>query len=402
MMSCEYKDEIKQLLDDSIKELNEPRRKSLTDKNTFSLCVGTGISADLNSKMNGCKFLWNELVYGIARELFTDNLTAGITDDDFKNTIAKCIKSLADKNHFLNSENTMECVEYLKHLAFSHQTGSPEENYAENVLSIITYDLFYGHRSKEYAPLLSEAKDIIGKFIDESYNTKGYLPGKGKTLVEVARLIDRMGKKVNVLTYNYDDYLKTALNVINNRKKVNIIFDEKSQVKATADGVHIYHVHGYIPHDWDKKTMNGEFIFSENSYGHMFDETYRWANRVQAEMFAQKRVLFVGFSGVDTNFRRLMKELKKGKKNSRPKMEQHVMFQDYKKIIDGICDDGFVTGMIRERISRNKAVEYAAELALRIIEAKDDYYSDQLGIGTLWHYGTSEIPDMLNNMCRGS
>ncbi len=80
--------------------------------------------------------------------------------------------------------------------------------------------------------------------------------------------------------------------------------------------IRVYHPHGKIHlfSEW-KPRESDNIVLTESSYYSMESKVYNWANSIQAKALAEKSCVFVGFSGADYNFRRIIKnchELKDG------------------------------------------------------------------------------------------
>lgn len=415
----------------------------------YSLCVGAGISADIHMKISEKKYLWNDLVYGIAEELFKEQMLENanrefieaddgiITKQKWSEILTTSLKTLSDKGDFLGTNDTMECVEYLKSLIFSTSGNLNDfdsvDTLNENAIALIIYDLFYNKLFTEKKSLIKAIEDLKTDSKPRQKTIGG--TGEGKTIIELAELIGQMAKSelhtIKVLTYNYDDYLEMTLRqILDNPPEVLVTYDTQTQrmpkpyvdelerskvypesfLKKTSESdvgietkanssVSVYHVHGYVPHYWNRIQMCGELVFSENSYNHMADEVYNWTNRIQAEIFSRDRVLFVGFSGVDTNFRRLMRELHKewhrvNGISSHGSYNRHTMFMRYDDIIKNICTEAFYNVEMDETIMDR----IAADIVLQTISAKDEYYREKLGIELIWYYKLEEIADVLHEV----
>ena len=221
------------------KYYNQPRVDTLYEIDNLALCLGSGVSADVNCAVNQNRYLWNGLVYGISEKLlkgtiimkpYKDMVASLYIDcpdiyDKHIESLNKAIHRISIDGKFLSTDNTMECVEYLKYMAFPSKYGSTEDVYSENVLSLIVHDLFNTKRYDLSELSAADKKvfdDLVKKEVrDEknaSYLNGSYVECNGKTLIEVVELLRRLlkiTKNANVLTYNYDDFLETALDYYN-------------------------------------------------------------------------------------------------------------------------------------------------------------------------------------------
>ena len=106
-------------------------------------------------------------------------------------------------------------------------------------------------------------------------------------------------KKVDqVITFNYDDLVETAL------------FDEKIPVHSIFDRSHysgsdfpVYHVHGMIP---QTREIESTPVLSEKEYHTLYKESFHWSNVVQLQALSSTTCFFIGLSMNDPNLRRLL------------------------------------------------------------------------------------------------
>jgi len=397
--------EIRNEIQKQVDELNKGVLKTLSKKNQknmlppLTLCVGAGISANINDSLNNNKYLWNELVYAIAGEIIRELCLKEYepvlqTNSIYIETINSIVEKIVNNKCFLASDNTMECIEYLKHIAFPKQYQE-NDDYAENVISIIVRQLFYNNRNNCGE---DKAKSIISDYYKKSYTNNSYNKGCGETIVEIAKLLQRL-KNAKVLTYNYDDYLEIALDTLSNRKiQYKTIYNEKMTNVHNKNTIDIYHVHGYLPYN-NENISDNRFIFSETSYNYMSDQIYHWSNRIQAETFLSNRVIFIGFSGTDVNFRQLMKEIKRERSEQSCDYTKHVMFMNYSSIINELLNSfDKDCGILLDDVKCPYAEKTLEYIAKSIMGAKASYYLEQLGIELLWYNELSEIPDIIHEI----
>ena len=99
-----------------------------------------------------------------------------------------------------------------------------------------------------------------------------------------------------VITFNYDDLLETALG----EYRCQSIFN---RAVYTGNLFPIYHVHGMIP---QHRMINSTPILGEHEYHQLYKESYHWSNVVQLFALSRTTCFFVGLSMTDPNLRRLL------------------------------------------------------------------------------------------------
>lgn len=106
-------------------------------------------------------------------------------------------------------------------------------------------------------------------------------------------------KKVDqVITFNYDDLVETAL--IRENIPVHSVFD---RTHFSGDELPVYHVHGMIP---QSRLIASTPVLSEKEYHTLYKESFHWSNVVQLQAFSRTTCFFVGLSMNDPNLRRLL------------------------------------------------------------------------------------------------
>ena len=139
----------------------------------------------------------------------------------------------------------------------------------------------------------------------------------------------------NAITYNYDNLLEAYLRNISGCKAEEVHSMVKSDfLKDFGDrtGWNIYHVHGRIPViDHEKEPMSDHVILTESDYYLEEQMTYSWTNILQSYALVRSRLMFIGFSGTDYNFRRIIKYV------SRETCKRHYIFF----LVDDIAETVF-------------------------------------------------------------
>ena len=150
-------------------------------------------------------------------------------------------------------------------------------------------------------------------------------------------------KSGTVITYNYDDVLEFCLQEIDELAdtKVRVICDCDEDKTEKPDKINIHHPHGALKVVGSRlgKESN-HIILTESSYYQMEQAVYKWENSVQAKALVETNCIFVGFSGEDYNFRRIIKNIGFQPKGSEIK---HYIF---------FCIDDLVKSVYGEEVER--------------------------------------------------
>lgn len=106
-----------------------------------------------------------------------------------------------------------------------------------------------------------------------------------------------------LLTYNFDSVLEQAFNnkYVSNNSEV-----EKSI--TNMGNIEVYHVHGYIPYDYEGKTEVKNFVFTDKDYYENAKEENNFTNDTQKNLFNKYNVIFVGVSFTDGNLKEILRK----------------------------------------------------------------------------------------------
>lgn len=183
--------------------------------------------------------------------------------------------------------------------------------------------------SNDSALLKSLYKQLVGSCLHPNYSLES-TDSDGNFRSAILRSCMEMicsGNVTEVITYNYDTLLESCLEMINHWKEgvQYRIHVDPSQLAKSGEMPSIYHVHGCIPievklNDTSSPATFGkpsdQIVLSEEDYYEIERYPYDWRNVVQARMLLEKNCLFLGFSGDDYNFRRLLKLQPKEPRNN--------------------------------------------------------------------------------------
>jgi len=106
-----------------------------------------------------------------------------------------------------------------------------------------------------------------------------------------------------ILSFNYDDILETAFEVVGRKYDRLVAGDE---IPFHSDTTLVFHPHGYLPRGANSSRRPLSIVLSEDDYHRLYSSPYSWANLVQITLLLTYCVLFIGCSFRDPNLRRLL------------------------------------------------------------------------------------------------
>lgn len=317
---------LEQILDSDLSKMNHKNFKRLKenvhrDSATFMLGAGVSIAAGLPD--------WNRLLAKMwARLVELDIVSENCPDADeyeINYQEARSKKRLMTSNQPSYREKVNTAMEGgYKHL-FSGM----------NVLETAEYILNYIHNTLGLEKNSMEAQNMTGQILRSlvwdsmkvSGDVKKRITGmKTEAIGEISAILCQCLRSPkdtgihSVVTYNYDDLLECCLK--NNEgvaaSDINIILSNTADKRPRNGKINIYHPHGFIPvFDPSIPTDSGnKIILTETSYYSMEQKAYCWENSIQAKEFLDSTCIFIGFSGQDYNFRRMLKNRDRGKQKT--------------------------------------------------------------------------------------
>lgn len=298
--------------------------KKQYQREELALFVGAGISKDAGIP------LWNDLINALLSRM-----------------IASRIK---DKNTEVFSQHLDAIIE----LAHQNQEDSPitQMRYIKSAFSTdeynkLVHEVLYSKKPKANTRLLK----AIAALCTPRRNHKGVQ---------------------GVVTYNFDDLLELCLK--RQGVQTNIVSSENDI--STPDKLSIFHVHGYMPNRFQKRTPNMELIFSEEDYHKVYRDAYCWSNLVQLNYLREHTCLFIGCSLTDPNLRRLLDVAKRN--NEKPR---HFAFLPRNSVVNSGTVD-------------QDALEAYKDIDLSL---REKYYAT-MGLNIIWVDDFNEIPEILQGL----
>ncbi|MBC7909771.1 MAG: SIR2 family protein [Pyrinomonadaceae bacterium] len=204
----------------------------------------------------------------------------------------------------------------------------------------------------------------------------------------------------SVISYNYDNLLELAIK----DAKVQPIWRADQRLKR--GGLPVYHVHGFIPIEGTRSTLD-EVVFTEEQYYLAAQNAYSWSNLTQIKHLSNSVGLMIGLSVTDRNMRRLLDALKKTPLTP----ENYVILQkpqwpapdkncDLKRI-----DEKAKLYSDRFRKSGRKTDEKKYTQIEEIIAGveESDFHEQQvllekLGVYPIWYTNHAEVPAIIKSI----
>ncbi|MBQ6468257.1 MAG: SIR2 family protein [Clostridia bacterium] len=203
-------------------------------------------------------------------------------------------------------------------------------------------------------------KNVLYMSYDSPYDAKKPL------MNAIASCINRRNIET-VINYNFDSVLEQ--NMKDNYKSKE---EEILNSKTVINGCIVNHVHGYIPYDYNGKTIVRNFIFTDKEYYDNMMEPTSFTNTTQKEILQSKNVIFVGVSFTDSNMKKILRErVSAGYSNN---IFAFLKLPDFK--FEG---------------TNNKLFENKYKLLY-------EHYFDSLGVKVLWVHSFSEIPEKIEKI----
>lgn len=170
-----------------------------------------------------------------------------------------------------------------------------------------------------------------------------------------------------VINYNFDSVVEQNID-----PKYKSATHEVQNSVTSMIGCNIYHVHGYIPFDYDGKVDVANFIFTDKEYYDNMSNPFSFSNTTQSKILNTKNVIFVGVSFTDSNMKEILrKRVSKGFSN--------IIFTFLK--LPNFDFEG-----INKKLMENK---------YKLIQ---QFYFDSLGVKILWVDDFDEIPKQINSI----
>lgn len=223
--------------------------------------------------------------------------------------------------------NNLEAGQYLKQLLDFSDPKFAEER----IKTIIAYIIGDAETPEQF--LRRKVSEINKEEPNEEWLRR---VAETETLPAVVYLLKKTRRAI---TYDYhtlvQDYL---INVFGVNESEIVTHPGQWNEYDEPDKIQIFHVHGFIPDRGKAESpaypqKSEKLILTEDSYKTMAQiEEYNWANSIQSYYLNRDNCIFIGFSGDDYNFRRLICQL--GRTSNRP---EHYLFF----VVDDLIESTF-------------------------------------------------------------
>lgn len=178
-----------------------------------------------------------------------------------------------------------------------------------------------------------------------------------------------------IITYNFDSTLEKNINS-DYRSNANEVKSSESIVSYGKGEVEIFHVHGYLPYDYDGITHVSDFILSDTDYYLNSSNDGGLPNSIQIDCFKDYDVIFIGCSFNDSNIKQILLSLEKNRKNRIYAIIKVPSFEELSKA----C--------------KKKEVNISVLKYKMLLNNYLDYY----GVKIIWIKDFDEIPTILDNI----
>lgn len=401
---------MKKLRDLLIKEMYEKNEEKLSNLKAgldgdedWLLCLGAGVSQscgvpgwyDLLSRM-----LARTMAFYPAHEKDNKEIEAisSFVENNRNNGVyLKKLESFYQGKYskVLNGMDALEAAEYVKKVVEVHKNNEDSEN----------IELKEKIENRYIEKLIRESCKI-DKLPDKSKSDEG------RTLKAITHLMKNKIK--TALTYNYDDLVEKGLleyEGIGEEFIKSVVPGEKIE-HLTGDIRKIFHIHGSIP-IIERENSKGKIVLTEASYYEEERDGYSLANVLQSYAMTHYNLIYVGFSGADYSFRRILRGL--GKMDYKTKRYIFFCLDDVLESIITICcrekiklkiengekkekgneSSGEEWKYVLEDIVNDTKDEYNFEKVLinHIVWAKTQYWEDH-GLSVIWST-LDELPGCL-------
>ncbi len=317
--------EVQNLLLDEVFKLNDRNLKKLKSRlreNQYTFCLGAGvsISAGLPDWYTLLARILGRLLYLSNNKYLDSRDNAGSYSayheakyEIFKQFAAnaefqeKLKDSYAGKyRYMLAGEDTLELAEAVYELIFKITTASRINMGAVDGL---TGD---GQNWKELTDFY--LKQLVKEICRPKKKIEDMVEDVLGVIVKILVEVEPCGKR-EIITYNYDNLLEEGLRTLGKVADTEICsFGSSKTVKPKEKkGQYlIYHVHGFLPvtdNPEDAASESERIVLTENSYDDIGKMGYDWVNVIQSYKYHTSNMVFIGFSGQDYNFRRILRNL---------------------------------------------------------------------------------------------
>lgn len=308
---------VKEILFEQVEKENRDNLKELKKKlnmyqKTWMMCLGAGVSISVGLPN------WYKLLAKISARILPP---ADYRKSSYKPQLEKYYAGVEKFYEELPEDNV-----FWDKMAAAYEGGYVDVFSDINVLEAAEYVRNSLYKALGYSENDKKMNGNLRKNVDAQMNfliqqacsvdievKESNQKLKKSTLAAVAHLMKAENDHLihNVITYNYDNLLETYL------RNICKCAPDKVHSIVKKDGLrdfgndtewNIYHVHGRIPVvPYTGEEMSDNVILTESDYYQEEQINYSWTNILQSYAMLRANLIFIGFSGTDYNFRRIIK-----------------------------------------------------------------------------------------------
>ena len=153
-------------------------------------------------------------------------------------------------------------------------------------------------------------------------------------------------------------------------------------LEGAKGSIHFFHVHG-IGSGADIPDLGDRLVFSQHSYRAYQDAPFNWSNQILQYVLARHRLIGIGFSGTDANFRHFawnyMRSMPAPSDREGSSVEQRIVFlksnNTFRERAEEMADDSDLRSFLRD---------CSADMVER-------YYGAYYGVHTVWVNSYQEL-----------
>lgn len=364
----------------NIDELKSNLNTKEEKEESWAFCLGAGVSISCGLPD------WSKLLAIISGNLLNSYTVPDVLDNELLQIMAELIGRIEKSDDFIKQMSGA-----AQGSAVGIYRNIDPLELAEYIRTMVG-ELF-GIRSND--ELINR---ILHEYIRESFGVKwdadnkivGYDKSTLKAVVEMME-----NKKIRrAITYNYDDLLEISLREDGNRVET-IVPEEKKEFVEGTDVYRVYHCHGLVPvqDSADLEQITSQIILTETSYYNEEASNYSLANVLQAYSMNYCNLLYVGFSGADYTFRRIIRGLGLDKDAM-----QHYIFFCADDIVNMVYDGRTNKEITKDEFIRqvgcgNAKYDYERLMINQLIVSKTLYWKEK-GMNVIWSTW-EELPQVL-------
>lgn len=375
---------LENILEDKIIALNQKnflllKDKMITGKTTWVLGAGISVPAGLPQWGTLLSKMWARL-YEITPRVDND-----IIDKAFLEAHLEKLNSIKEPSEFRGKVNAAYKGEYQNLILGINLLESAE--YMWNYIDDLIGNRMVGESKKKLKGRILKA--LIRESLSINMTKEELIKClKNQAMGYLVELLKEQ-KKGRIITYNYDNILEMCFQEMAKltEKEVSVVCDCDLEKEDKEQKINIHHPHGalkIVDTVIGKESEN--IILTESSYYEMERKAYNWENSVQAKALVESSCIFMGFSGEDYNFRRIIKNIDFKPEEDEPK---HFIFICLDDLIKNVYGDEWIN-------CQEERFLYEGIQVINRLYAQYSYWRRH-GVIPIWST-FDELPEMVNQL----